>query len=248
MEASDFTAALDDYRQYLRRKQEAEQLRQEFDTLQAPGSSSSSGGEAAVGGGQQGADAAAACGAGGAAQKDFSLKPGETIHIKLSPVSSSNARPEAVELAAPCSLWVERCYNLCNCCAVLCCADVVLSRLPCQKRGDSGRGSGSVLRAGSGGGGGSSSPAAAATAAPPGAVPRLSPPGSSSSSGGSSSGFFRLQPPPPPPSGSSSSNSAVAAAGGTGSSPQRQLSGPARASLDTKAAEVAEDDWGDFVG
>ena len=41
MDASDFTAALDDYRQYLRRKQEAEQLRQEFDTLQPPGSSSS---------------------------------------------------------------------------------------------------------------------------------------------------------------------------------------------------------------
>lgn len=81
MDASDFTAALDDYRQYLRRKQEAEQLRQEFDSLQPPGGSNSSGSEAAVEGGDAGSS--------GAQQKDFSLKPGETLHIKLSSVSSS---------------------------------------------------------------------------------------------------------------------------------------------------------------
>jgi len=84
MDASDFTAALDDYRQYLRRKQEAEQMRQEFDTLQVEGTSSNnSSGQRE----QQGADSAAAAQFGGsAAQKDFSLKPGETLHIKLSPV------------------------------------------------------------------------------------------------------------------------------------------------------------------
>lgn len=77
MDASDFTAALDDYRQYLRRKQEAEQLRQEFDTLQAPSSSGSDGA-----GEQQGTDDSSA------PQRVCSLKPGETIHIKLSPVSA----------------------------------------------------------------------------------------------------------------------------------------------------------------
>lgn len=76
MDASDFAAALDDYRQYLRRKQEAEQLRQDFDSLQPPSSSEGSG--------EGGADAAAA------GQKDFSLKPGETIHIKLSPVGTAH--------------------------------------------------------------------------------------------------------------------------------------------------------------
>jgi hypothetical protein len=74
LDASDFTAALDDYRQYLRRKREAEQLRQDFDTLQPPSSSE--------GAGDGGAEAAAT------GQRDFSLKPGETIHIKLSPVSA----------------------------------------------------------------------------------------------------------------------------------------------------------------
>jgi hypothetical protein len=82
MDASDFAAALDDYRQYLRRKQEAAQLRQEFETLRVP---SGNGSEAAN------AEGSAQDAAGqSAAQKDFSLKPGETLHIKLSPVSVRN--------------------------------------------------------------------------------------------------------------------------------------------------------------
>jgi hypothetical protein len=75
MDASDFAAALDGYRQYLRKRQEAQQLRQEFDALQPPSSST----EADTDGTQ--ADGSSA------AQRDFSLKPGETLHIKLSPVS-----------------------------------------------------------------------------------------------------------------------------------------------------------------
>lgn len=73
MDASDFTAALDDYRQYLRKRQEAQQLRLEFDALQPPSESGD--------GAAEGADGSSA------GQRDFSLKPGETLHIKLSPVS-----------------------------------------------------------------------------------------------------------------------------------------------------------------
>lgn len=71
MDASDFTAALDDYRQYLRRKQEAEQMRQQFSRQHL--STDGQDGETAADG-----DAAAA--------SDFSLKPGQTIRISLSPV------------------------------------------------------------------------------------------------------------------------------------------------------------------
>lgn len=63
-QASDFTAALDDHRQYLRRKRQAEELRQKFVSEE---------GEGEAGTPQQVAD--------------YSLKPGETIRISLSNVS-----------------------------------------------------------------------------------------------------------------------------------------------------------------
>lgn len=68
--ASDFTAALDDYRQYLRRKREAEQRRQQYEQ-QAAQRTSESNGEGS---------------SGGAAAADMGLKPGETIKLKLSDV------------------------------------------------------------------------------------------------------------------------------------------------------------------
>lgn len=83
MDASDFAAALHDYRQYLRRKQEAAQLRQDFETLRAPSGSGSEAAESTDGAPQDAAGLSAV-------QKDFSLKPGETLHIKLSPVSAGN--------------------------------------------------------------------------------------------------------------------------------------------------------------
>eukprot|EP00775_Hariotina_reticulata_P003364 gene3364-3639_t len=70
-DASDFSAALDDYRQYLRRKSEAEQMRRQFDQ------------QLTVSDDWTGATAA------GAFCQDLSLKPGQTMHIKLSPVSEA---------------------------------------------------------------------------------------------------------------------------------------------------------------
>jgi len=63
-QASDFNAALDDHRQFLRRKSEAEQIRLERQrALEAAGAS--------------GASVAAA------PEKSYSLKPGQTLHISL---------------------------------------------------------------------------------------------------------------------------------------------------------------------
>jgi hypothetical protein len=74
-DASDFTAALDEYRQYLRRKREAEQLRQEFEQLQAAGAAAA----AAGGDGKQQQQQQQQHGGG----RDLSLQPGQTIHINL---------------------------------------------------------------------------------------------------------------------------------------------------------------------
>lgn len=59
------------YRQYLRKKQEAEQMRQEFDSMAVA---------------QQAGDADGSTAAGSAV--DLSLKPGQTIKLNLSSVSA----------------------------------------------------------------------------------------------------------------------------------------------------------------
>jgi Protein of unknown function (DUF1681) len=62
-QASDFNAALHEHVQYLRRKREAEAMRQNY---------SGDGGEES-----------------GQAHVNYSLKPGETIHLNLKPVRSA---------------------------------------------------------------------------------------------------------------------------------------------------------------
>lgn len=60
-------------------------MRQEFDSTLQVSAAAAAAQAAGSGGSAEGADGAAA--ASSVVQKDFSLKPGETMHIKLSPVS-----------------------------------------------------------------------------------------------------------------------------------------------------------------
>ena len=67
LQASDFNAALDDHRQFLRRKAEAEQIRQDREAA-AEAAGASAGGSAA---------------GAAATEKSYSLEPGQTLHISL---------------------------------------------------------------------------------------------------------------------------------------------------------------------
>jgi hypothetical protein len=80
-DASDFTAALDDYRQLVRRSLEAEAMRRRFEGLAA----AAGGGEDGGGGGGLGPGGGAAAGAAGVAAEDLRLR--DTITLKLSKVA-----------------------------------------------------------------------------------------------------------------------------------------------------------------
>lgn len=67
-QASNFTAALDDYRQFLRRQREAEQMKQRFDAARDEEQPATADEQALP-------------------LPDYSLKPGQTIKLKLSNVS-----------------------------------------------------------------------------------------------------------------------------------------------------------------
>jgi hypothetical protein len=73
-DASDFTAALDDYRQYLRRKAAAEAMRAEYEAAEPSAEEGGTGSSSAAG-----------------PSLDLSLKPGQKITLKLSGVSSAEA-------------------------------------------------------------------------------------------------------------------------------------------------------------
>lgn len=67
-DASNFAAALDDYRQYLRRKKEAEHMKEEYNLKESEDTVERT--------------------------ADFSLKPGQTIKLKLSNVSKTSSSQE----------------------------------------------------------------------------------------------------------------------------------------------------------
>jgi hypothetical protein len=223
-DASDFTAALDDFRQLVRRSQEAEAMRQRFEGLAAGGGGGGGGGGAGGGGG-------------GASVEDLRLR--DTITIKLAKarrgglVSACQPRlgqptaydPHAGRPTVPCPRPHARAPP-----QSIKRPDGDDARHPLQRL--SGTVPAAVCSPGGGGGGGGGGGPALVAAGSPSAALKLAPPPPPPAKVGS----LKLSPPPP-----TAASATVAAAV------------PIAAAVAPAAPAAAggggdDDDWADFQG